>query len=55
MVESELIINEIALSLKIEKHESILELMWILTENPNMFKNKTYSLINKVSSHASSA
>ncbi len=38
-----------------EIHESILELMWILTENPNMFKNKTSSLIDKVSSHASSA
>ena len=38
-----------------EIHESVLELMWILTENPNMFKNKADNLIDKVSSHASSA
>jgi mycofactocin biosynthetic radical S-adenosylmethionine protein MftC len=38
-----------------EIHDSIIELMWILTENPNLFKNKVQNLYDSVSSHASQA
>jgi len=38
-----------------EIHDSVLELMWILTEEPDMFKLKVNELYEKVSSHASTA
>jgi len=38
-----------------EIHDSILELMWILTEEPDIFKIKVDELYDKVSTHASMA
>lgn len=38
-----------------EIHDSILELMWILTEEPTLFKIKVDDLYNKVNIHASTA
>lgn len=38
-----------------EIYESVLELMWILTEDPDLFKCKVDNLYETVSSHASSA
>lgn len=38
-----------------EIRDSILELMWILSENPDLFNHKVDDLMDAVSTHATSA
>jgi hypothetical protein len=38
-----------------EIHDSILELMWILSEDPDIFKQKVVNLYDTVNNHATSA